>query len=414
MNSVAAAGQKLRVAVVSPTPTVRTLLERDLKSAGYGCRAAALGQAGAVLLEWVPDVLLLDPGREEPSVEDQLEGLSVYAGGVPVLLLAGPELLAWADEQRARRRIAGVLQRPWRAADLEVQIQAAANTRTAAARADDGRTALGSDLAVGLSGEVLPPDSDPVGLLLPFFEGLSTVSAMCRGAHGRRVASVLRDFGGYLGLAEASTRELSLAGLVHDLGELDLPEEVRRLPEHQLAGPQLDAFRRHPERGAALLERLPGMSRVASYVRCHHERFDGNGFPAGLAGEAIPLPARLLAVADRYDEAVHGGMFSTRLDRAGALRVLQEEAGRRFDPRVVRSFMHWLRHRADIEKTGSFTLPLASLRPGMRLRRELRTADGVLLVPAGHRISTRLLQRLARLDAAAQASLQAEVEPTDD
>ncbi len=410
---MAPVGQKLRVAVVSPAPTVRNLLQRDVKSAGHGCRTAALAEAGALLVDWVPDVLLLDPGRGESAVEDQLQGLSVYAGGVPVVLLAGPDLLAWAQQQIDRYRIAGVLQRPWRATDLASQIQAAVATRTSSARADDGRTGLGSELAVGLPGEAPPPDSDSTRLLLPFFQSLSTLTALCRGAHGRRVASMLWDFGSYLGLAEASLRELSLAGLVHDLGELDLPEELRRLPEHQLAGPELEAFRKHPERGAGLLERLPGMSRVASYVRCHHERFDGKGFPAGLAGEAIPLPARLLAVADRYDEAVHGGMFVTRLDRAGALRFLEEEAGQRFDPRVVRSFMHWLRHRDEAEKAGSFTLPLAGLRPGMRLRRDLRTADGVLLVPAGHRISTQLLQRLARLDAAAQASLRAEVEPSE-
>lgn len=413
MNSVAAAGKRLRVAVVSPAPTVRNLLQRDLRSAGHNCRTAALTQAGALLVDWVPDVLLLDPGRGESAVEDQLQGLSVYAGGVPVVLLAGPDLLAWAEDQMTRHRIAGVLQRPWRAADLETRLQSAAATRTPAARRDDGRTALGSDLAVGLPGEGLPAGSDSARLLLPFFQSLSTFPALCRGAHGRRVATMLWDFGSHLGLAEASLRELSLAGLVHDLGELDLREEVRRLPEHQLAGPELEAFRKHPERGAALLERLPGMSRVANYVRCHHERFDGKGFPAALAGEAIPLPARLLAVADRYDEAVHGGMFITRLDRPGALRFLQEEAGQLFDPRVVRSFTHWLGHRDDVEQAGKFTVPLAGLRPGMRLRRDLRTADGVLLVPAGHRISTQLLQRLARLDAATQASLRAEVEPAD-
>ena len=382
-----------RVLVVSGVPAARLLLEKDLRAAGMSCRSVPAPETAARVLDgWRPDVVVLD--APATAKEDWLRRLALEVGAAPVMVVAGPEQAQWAQSELAAGRISALLRRPWRAAELERHIASVLERHRA-----DGGGDIAWQLDGDLAAEPVEAAARPAALLLPFFRELSAMAAVSRGAHGRRVASVLTDFGRHLGIAEKSLELLALAGLVHDMGELDLPESTRRRPEHALDAAELELFRRHPERGAALLERLPGLSRAARYVRSHHERFDGLGFPDGLAGEAIPLAARLLAVVDRFDEAVHGGLFPTPLDEPAALRFLQAESGSRFDPRVVRAFLHWKRSAGPVAPAGGFlNVPLSRLRPGMRLARDLRSAEGVLLVPAGHRISAAVLARLRGLD----------------
>ncbi|GIV00959.1 MAG: hypothetical protein KatS3mg014_2574 [Actinomycetota bacterium] len=125
-----------------------------------------------------------------------------------------------------------------------------------------------------------------------------------------------------------------LAGLLHDVGKVGIPPEAVHGPD-DLEGECLEAYRRHVERGARYA-RVSAGAQVADAIRHHHERWDGSGFPDGLAGEAIPLLARILAVADAYDR------FRTTPREDGTaptpsecLEHLRQEAGSAFDPVVV-------------------------------------------------------------------------------
>ena len=154
------------------------------------------------------------------------------------------------------------------------------------------------------------------------------------GAHSRRVAAMSVRVGEHLGLGSDSVRRLAIAGLVHDIGKLQLPWEILNKPG-RLTDEEFALIRRHPALGASLLEHLGGFAEEVPIVACHHERWDGGGYPAGTAGEAIPLEARVLSVCDVYDALTSDRPYRAAWDHERARGLLREERGAAFDPRCV-------------------------------------------------------------------------------
>lgn len=162
--------------------------------------------------------------------------------------------------------------------------------------------------------------------------------------HLWRVAERAIGLGEALGLPREELRTLWYAGLLHDVGKIGLPEEILH-KEGTLDAAERALVRLHPELGAALLEDLEGLEDAATLVLHHQERFDGRrdgsypGYPAGLAGDDIPLGARILAVADAYDAMVSDRPYRQGLTTAAAVEELRRESGRQFDPGVVAAFL---------------------------------------------------------------------------
>ncbi|MBW8742595.1 MAG: HD domain-containing protein, partial [Acidobacteria bacterium] len=127
-----------------------------------------------------------------------------------------------------------------------------------------------------------------------------------------------------------------LAGSLHDLGKLAIPEEILRKPG-QLADSERLVLERHPQIGFRMLDSL-GVDPVADIVLHHHERWDGAGYPDGLRGDAIPLGARIIFVADAYDAMTSDRVYRARLSRDEALAELERCSGTQFDPAIVETF----------------------------------------------------------------------------
>ncbi|MFN3683393.1 MAG: HD-GYP domain-containing protein [Fimbriimonadaceae bacterium] len=157
--------------------------------------------------------------------------------------------------------------------------------------------------------------------------------------HSRRVAELAQRIGKRMGLKRAELRALRRAGLLHDLGKLALTRRVLDKPGG-LSEAERDEVRRHPLIGAAVAGAAEPFRGVARWVRHHHERPDGAGYPEGLRGEEIPLVCRVLAVADAFDAMTGGSGGSERSYRAAmspeaALGELRRNSGSQFDERVV-------------------------------------------------------------------------------
>jgi HD-GYP domain-containing protein (c-di-GMP phosphodiesterase class II) len=161
--------------------------------------------------------------------------------------------------------------------------------------------------------------------------------------HSERVAQYSRRLGNAFGLDSASLERLECAALLHDLGKLIVPTRVLR-KAGPLTSSETELVRRHPEAGASMVARIPPLSGIASVVRGHHERTDGAGYPDSLAGEAIPLAARILAVVDAYDAMTSSRAYRPAMSSDEAIRRLCDGAGSQFDIEVVRRFMELESH----------------------------------------------------------------------
>ncbi len=155
-------------------------------------------------------------------------------------------------------------------------------------------------------------------------------------AHNLRVARLCVHIGRQMSMSASELRVLARAGLMHDIGKLGIPEAV--LDKHSpLDESEWILMRTHPEMGLTLLDRAGQSSREVLAVLYHHERLDGSGYPYGLKAEAIPIEARIVAVADTYDALTSDRPYRKASSRAEARSVLIEEAGSRLDARAVRA-----------------------------------------------------------------------------
>ena len=137
-----------------------------------------------------------------------------------------------------------------------------------------------------------------------------------------------------LGCGVTEAHQIGIAGRLHDVGKVTIPDAILRKSGTLTEG-EWAQMRLHPVNGAAIIGRVPGLRFLEPLIRSHHERWDGGGYPDGLAGEAIPLGARIIAVTEAY-----GALTANRPYRAGrtqgeALAELQRCAGSQFDPGVV-------------------------------------------------------------------------------
>ncbi|MDQ3993050.1 MAG: diguanylate cyclase [Actinomycetota bacterium] len=153
------------------------------------------------------------------------------------------------------------------------------------------------------------------------------------GSHSERVADLAARLARRLGFDAQQIELTRLAGRLHDLGKLGIPEEILRKPG-PLTQTERRVLERHPLIGYRMLDSLPG-DPVAECVLRHHERWDGTGYPSGMPAERIPLSARVIFVADAYDAMTSDRVYRARLTEAEALAELDRCAGSQFDPAVV-------------------------------------------------------------------------------
>jgi putative nucleotidyltransferase with HDIG domain len=176
-----------------------------------------------------------------------------------------------------------------------------------------------------------------VGLLHTMIRTLDLRDRMTA-RHSAAVAHYAREIAAAIGMSEDEQEIVHTAGLLHDIGKFNLPDDILKA-DRPLDDQDWDLIRAHPAEGARLVAHLEGYEEAAEIVRAHHERFDGNGYPAGIAGTDIPLGARIISVADTYDVLTARDSYRSPVSSAEAVEVLSDVAGTQLDPAVVSVFL---------------------------------------------------------------------------
>ena len=157
------------------------------------------------------------------------------------------------------------------------------------------------------------------------------------GKHAERVAAYAMEIARALGVPIADTPEIEFGFLLHDIGKLAIPDAILYKPG-ALTDCERALMAQHPQIGADIVREIEFLGEAAQVVRSHHERWDGGGYPDGLAGEQIPLAARVFAVADVLDALTTERPYRPASPLRVARKMIVSEAGGQFDPRVVEAF----------------------------------------------------------------------------
>ncbi len=157
------------------------------------------------------------------------------------------------------------------------------------------------------------------------------------GKHAERVAAYGMAIAGALGMPLADAPEIEFGFLLHDIGKVAIPDAILYKPD-KLTEKERALMAQHPLIGADIVSGIEFLGEAAHVVRSHHERWDGHGYPDGLAGEDIPISARVFAVADVLDALTTDRPYRPASPLSSARSVIVAESGKQFDPQVVEAF----------------------------------------------------------------------------
>jgi diguanylate cyclase (GGDEF)-like protein/PAS domain S-box-containing protein len=165
--------------------------------------------------------------------------------------------------------------------------------------------------------------------------------------HQERASLWAAALAGDMGLSSEQVRNIRIAGLLHDIGKVTINDGILNKPG-KLTEEEFAKVKRHAPIGAEImLSEAEALQQMAAIVRYHHERFDGKGYPDGIAGELIPLEARIMSVVDVFDAMTHERSYRKALSKEEAIAELEHGAGTQFDPAVVKAFLALLKRRSD-------------------------------------------------------------------
>ena len=178
-----------------------------------------------------------------------------------------------------------------------------------------------------------------VGVLQSLTESIDAKDPYTCG-HSRRVAEISRMIAETLGLPPHRVQQIYLAGLLHDVGKIGIPEAIL-CKNGRLTDAEYTIIQQHPSIGAKILRRIRNLEPIIAGVLSHHERMDGRGYPNGLIGHDIPLEGRILCLADSWDAMTTQRTYRDGMSLERASEELRRCAGTQFDPEITRLFLSW-------------------------------------------------------------------------
>ena len=411
------AGTSATVLTVDDEPSVLSALRRLLRLHGYTVVQATGGAEGLAILDEKPvDLVISDmrmPGMDGARF---LEEVRRRDPGVVRIVLTGYADIDSTIAAINRGEIHRYLTKPWddqdlllvlrealerralesRNAELQALTQAQNEELARANQTLEARVAARTAELQQVNGmlEVAYEDLNRnFTLAVTVLVGLMEMRENGIAGHSRRVATIARDVAVRLGAGEREQQDVYLAALLHDVGKIAFPDTMLGKATSLFTDEETVRYRRHPVDGETALMPLAQLQGVAKMVRQHHERFDGKGFPDGLAGEGITLGGRILAVVADHDDLLHGAHSQRCYTHAQARVALRGAMGTHYDPKVVEATFAVL-DAMEALASAEVELDVRELQPHMVLARDLVSPRGAILLATGYVFDAELIRRV--------------------
>jgi len=231
------------------------------------------------------------------------------------------------------------------------------------------------------------------------FAALLEVNDPQLAVHGRRVSFLARHTAQLMGLPPEEVDQIEMAGLLHDIGKLGFPQNLLEYEDYRWTEREIAMFRNHPLGGQQSIQFISRLKKVGNFIKCHHEQYDGQGYPDQLADVEIPLGARIIAVVDTYDNIVNKRVNLKSLKKLqknmelttehlsedevlqkAAILEIRQNAFVKFDPDVVKVFFELLKSK-DASFGRQKKVSVENLEEGMVLAKTLYSSSGRFLLP---------------------------------
>ena len=331
------------ILVVDDLPIVRLSLQRILAKAGYRCREAEDVSSALALLESDTfDLILSDIQMPGASGLDLVKALQPRIPDTSVVMVSSLEDAETAIECLQQGAFGYVL-KPFQPREILVQVNGALRRRMLEIAFRDREAQLAQKVREQTV-EIRNSREEIALRLITASEHRDNET----GQHVRRIGLFAAELGRLLGWSQEAIDTIQAAAPMHDIGKIGVPDAILQKPG-ALTEDEWVTMKRHTSMGATILKgsTVPFIQMGARIAIGHHEKWDGSGYPAGLAGEAIPMEARITALVDVYDAVSNRRHYKEPWTEDKVIELIRKGSGQHFDPRLVELFLgHFENFRA--------------------------------------------------------------------
>jgi putative two-component system response regulator len=326
------------ILIVDDEEFIRRLLNRLLTAEGYWCDVASSGEDAVELLQRHPySLAILDISMPGMSGMELLHLMRHTYPETAVIMVTGVDDRAMAV-QAVELGTFGYVIKPFESNEVIINVVNALERRRLMIESRRHEIELAQKVQERTA--ELRETQEEITLRLV---AASEYRDEETGAHIKRMGLFAAELAAALGWEGRVLDDLRLAAPMHDIGKIGVPDAILRKPG-RLTTEEFEVIKSHTVIGGDILAsaRVPLVQLAHEIAFAHHEKWDGSGYPYGLAGEGIPAGARIVAVADVYDALTHPRVYRPAVPEEEALAVIREGRGRHFDPEIVDAFFHAL------------------------------------------------------------------------
>jgi response regulator RpfG family c-di-GMP phosphodiesterase len=291
---------------------------------------ATSGAEGLAILAQQPVSLIITDQRMPGMTGVQLleKSLPIRPDAIKILLTGYTDVQALIDAINAGH-VYKYVPKPWDADELKLTVRRALESY----ELKENNDTLLQDLKYALA----QLEELSTGAIRALADALDAKCDYTSG-HSLRVSRFAVLIGRELGLTEDHLKDIELAGILHDIGKIGVPESILWKPA-KLTDEERAIMAAHPIKSAQIIGELRGLARTREYVLHHHEYMDGSGYPDGLKGESIPLGARIILVSDAYDAMTTDRPYRKAIGHHAAVKELRKQSGNQFDAQIVETMI---------------------------------------------------------------------------